>query len=106
MKKLIFILASFAVSMLAHADVNQCEPSGRRSHDPSHNGGRTSFILECSSTDSCFKRCMIEGVISDAYLINETSNAKCVEGVTWGRELLSVWVDGGCEASFEIYEHF
>ena len=105
MKALILTIALCAGSVMAHANNNQCEPSGRKSHDPVHNGGRSSFELECKSTDSCFKRCLVEDIISDAYLIEETSDGKCVEGITWGRELSSVWVDEGCEARFEIFNY-
>ena len=106
MKSLALAVTLCTVSLSCFANSYECPASGRKSHDGAHNGGHASFVVECKSTpDSCFNRCYLGDVLSDAYVIKQTSTAKCIEGVTWGREVSSVWVDRGCEAIFEVYTY-
>jgi Protein of unknown function (DUF3011) len=54
----------------------------------------------CESRDYRRNYCPIGGQVSNAWLINQTSSAGCVQGRTWGFDGGGIWVNSGCAAEF------
>jgi hypothetical protein len=52
----------------------------------------------CASNDTRGTRCQMPW--RDSVLVQQLSNAACIEGQTWGRDPYSVWIKGGCRANF------
>lgn len=75
-----------------------------------HPGGRNRFTFECKSLDNCTEYCLAEApegtYVRDARLIEQTSEAECVEGVSWGYQGGRwVWTDHGCQGVFEAFTY-
>lgn len=67
--------------------------------EPQRGGpGYGSDRIECNSNDYRFTRC--GGNWRDADLIRQTSEARCIEGRTWGVDRRGLWVDRGCSGIF------
>lgn len=55
----------------------------------------------CESGDMKRHWCS-EGIGRNVRLIRQRSEARCVEGRTWGVDRSGIWVDRGCRADFEV----
>jgi len=53
--------------------------------------------IECASHDFHFQRC---ANWNDARLVNQTSDARCSRGYSWGVDRKGLWVDKGCAGVF------
>ena len=62
--------------------------------------GASNYHISCASTDSHFRTCSWNDRYGLPRLIEQTSNARCEEGRSWGYRNGSVWVDNGCRARF------
>lgn len=87
-----------------------CPKPERRFTNLEHRGGSRSIDFKCKSDDGCFKRCDLNVIragrpVSDARLVQQTSTAKCEEGVDWGWAMSTIWIDNGCEGVFRVYTY-
>ena len=57
--------------------------------------------FNCASVDSKYRECQLP-VRGRAVLVKRISDARCVEGQSWGQRNDRVWVDHGCRAKFEV----
>lgn len=57
--------------------------------------------FSCASIDNRYRECRLP-VDGRARLVERVSNARCVEGQSWGQRGDRVWVDHGCRARFEV----
>lgn len=55
----------------------------------------------CESGDKRRHWCS-EGIGRRVRLLRQRSNARCVQGRTWGVDRSGIWVDRGCSADFEV----
>ncbi len=58
--------------------------------------------VRCESKDFRRASCRI-GTVSRVELGRQTSNARCIQGQTWGTDRDGVWVDQGCAGDFYTY---
>jgi hypothetical protein len=63
--------------------------------------GQNSMEFVCASVDSRYRECQLP-VDGRARLVKRLSDARCVEGQSWGQRRDRVWVDHGCRARFEV----
>ena len=63
--------------------------------------GQNKLEFVCASTDSRYRECQLP-VNGRASLVKRISDARCIEGQTWGQRRDLVWVDQGCRARFEV----
>lgn len=63
-----------------------------------YGGDRGPQPVYCASNDTRGTRCQMPW--RDSVLVQQLSNAPCIEGQTWGRDPYSVWIKGGCRANF------
>lgn len=61
--------------------------------------GRPGEAVRCESVDGRYRECRL-GVRGRAQLVRQLSEARCVQGRTWGQRGDTVWVNGGCRAEF------
>ncbi|SFN24342.1 DUF3011 domain-containing protein [Dokdonella immobilis] len=61
-----------------------------------YGGGRDR--IECSSNDYRYTRCDVDWRSAD--LVRQLSEARCIEGRTWGIDRRGLWVDRGCAGVF------
>lgn len=102
-------LPGVALADSVSAEGDDCS-SSRRFTDFNHRGGSESFEFECGSIDGCFKYCdpstvIGNRVVRDARLIEQPSEAACIEAVSWGHAAGYLWVDHGCEGVFRVYTY-
>ena len=57
-------------------------------------------VVSCESRDYQYAFCAVADEIASAQLLEQRSQAPCVEGRTWGWRANGIWVAGGCEADF------
>jgi hypothetical protein len=62
-----------------------------------HQGGGRDRI-ECESRDYRYTRCNVDWRSAD--LVRQLSEARCIEGRTWGIDRRGLWVDRGCGGVF------
>ena len=55
----------------------------------------------CESGDMRRHWCS-EGMNASVRLVRQRSDARCVQGRTWGVDRSGIWVDRGCRAVFEV----
>lgn len=60
-----------------------------------------SYTITCESEKKRYQRCPAE-IRGPVRLVNQLSEAACIQGRTWGYDRNSIWVDKGCRAEFEI----
>lgn len=61
------------------------------------------FTVTCGSPQHRYAFCAVDvGARGRVMLQRQTSDARCVEGQTWGWNRAGVWVDRGCGAAFMI----
>jgi len=66
-------------------------------------GPQTTRTVSCASQSGRPARCATEfEEITSFRLLNQHSQAPCVQGTSFGHDLDSVWVDQGCRATFEV----
>lgn len=68
--------------------------------DPQRGGGYGGGHdrIECTSNDYRYTRCAVDWRSAD--LVRQTSEARCIEGRTWGVDRRGIWVDRGCGGVF------
>lgn len=59
-----------------------------------------SYTIVCESKHKHYQRCPAE-IRGPVRLVNQLSDAPCIQGRTWGYDRNSIWVDKGCRAEFE-----
>ena len=59
-------------------------------------------IVSCSSDDMHYHTCMI-GPNRGVRVVRQHSDARCIEGQTYGIRGEQLWVDRGCRADFEVF---
>jgi hypothetical protein len=57
--------------------------------------------FNCASVDMKYRECQLP-IRGRAVLVKRLSDARCVEGQSWGQRNDRVWVDHGCRAKFEV----
>jgi hypothetical protein len=67
---------------------------------PGHGGSTTT--VTCSSQDYRYQRCDAGCEVSSVRIVRELSDTNCREGINWGYDRDSIWVNNGCRAVFEI----
>jgi hypothetical protein len=60
------------------------------------------YQIKCSSVNLGYQECRQPQPIASAQLSQQFSGAACVYGRSWGVDGNTLWVDGGCSASFQI----
>jgi hypothetical protein len=63
--------------------------------------GWSASSVVCSSQDRRYHECRVP-FRGRAQLVNQISDASCVEGRTWGEKPGVVWVNNGCRARFSV----
>jgi len=58
--------------------------------------------LRCSSVEFRRSTCDVDGRIQSVKLTRQRSQARCVEGTTFGFSGSQVWVDQGCDGDFQV----
>ena len=58
-------------------------------------------IITCSSNDGRRNFCRVN-TNRGVQMIRQRSDARCVQGRTWGYDRRGIWVDRGCRADFAI----
>lgn len=66
---------------------------------PGWGGGRDTVV--CGSPRNRFLICDVD-TRGGVRLVQQHSRAACVEGSSWGFDRRGIWVDHGCEATFEL----
>ncbi len=66
--------------------------------DPQRGHNSRNDRIECSSNDYRYTRCNVDW--RKAQLVRQTSEARCIEGRTWGIDRRGLWVDRGCGGIF------
>jgi hypothetical protein len=64
-------------------------------------GGQCSIEFVCASVETRYRECQLP-VDGRAVLVKRLSDARCVEGQSWGQRRDLVWVDHGCRARFQV----
>ncbi len=57
--------------------------------------------FNCASVDLKYRECQLP-VKGRVVLVKRLSDARCVEGQSWGQRGDRIWVDQGCRARFEV----
>ncbi|HEU4857947.1 MAG TPA: DUF3011 domain-containing protein [Rhodanobacteraceae bacterium] len=66
-------------------------------------GWNHDFTVTCGSPQYRYAFCQVDvGARGRVQLQRQTSDARCVEGQSWGWNRAGVWVDRGCSAAFLI----
>ena len=60
------------------------------------------YIVSCGSHDYRQEFCPTSVRITGASLVRQNSRTPCIQGQNWGFRPLGIWVNGGCDADFEI----
>lgn len=63
--------------------------------------GANGQVFNCESVNNRQRLCPVGGR-GDVRLLRQLSDARCVEGQTWGRDGNGVWVTQGCRAEFQL----
>ena len=84
---------------------------GGPDHGRGHDGGGwrpgpdwdQDIRFHCRSHNHQYNFCAVDiGRGGRVYIVNQISDAHCIEGRTWGTNRAGVWVNGGCEAEFVV----
>ncbi len=66
-------------------------------------GWNRDIRLNCGSYQFKYNLCQVDtGPRGRVRMVRQTSDARCVEGRTWGWNRAGVWVDRGCGADFVV----
>ena len=59
--------------------------------------------LQCDSNHNSYQMCQVDvGRRGHVQLVQRMSDARCIEGSSWGWNRAGVWVDRGCRARFVV----
>jgi hypothetical protein len=72
----------------------------RTEYRPGPPPGRPGYV-SCESHEYRYNHCPT-GPIRGAQLVEQRSQAPCVQGRSWGYDRNGIWVDNGCEAVFRV----
>ncbi len=80
--------------------------SGGGRHGNDYGGGYPGYgsdarTVRCESTDKRLRRC--DMTIRGARLQRQLSDARCIEGRSWGWDRRGLWVNNGCRAEFAVW---
>lgn len=62
---------------------------------------QSALRMSCSSDDMRRHVCAVD-TTGGVVLVHQKSDAKCIQGRTWGYDNNGIWVDRGCRAEFEV----
>ncbi|HEX7370205.1 MAG TPA: DUF3011 domain-containing protein [Rhodanobacteraceae bacterium] len=66
-------------------------------------GWNQNFVVGCGSPQYRYAFCQVDvGARGHVQLQQQTSNASCIEGQTWGWNRAGIWVDKGCGGQFMV----
>ncbi len=91
--------AALAAAMGFTAISAQAQNGDNRHGDGYYGGG--AGTVRCDSNDNRYRRCAADTRYG-IQLVRQYSDARCIEGRTWGTERDAVWVSGGCRAEFAM----
>ncbi len=83
----VFSAASLLTSISAHAQIDHISQEKK---------------ITCASNQYRRSTCDVGGIILQAQLIQQHSRTECIEGVSFGIDQTSIWVDKGCRATFIV----
>ena len=76
---------------------------GQGTQRPAPGWDGQSVRLTCESQDDRYRMCQIDvGPRGTVRLERQLSNARCIQGQTWGANRAGVWVDRGCRGQFVV----
>lgn len=59
-------------------------------------------VVRCESEEQKWRRCNTEVTRQPPELLRRISDARCIEGDSWGWDAQGIWVDDGCRALFRV----
>jgi hypothetical protein len=62
---------------------------------------QSALRMSCSSDDMRRHVCTVD-TTGGVVMVHQKSDAKCIQGRTWGYDNHGIWVDHGCRAEFEV----
>jgi Protein of unknown function (DUF3011) len=65
---------------------------------------QSALRMPCSSDDMHRHFCAVD-TTGGVQMVHQKSEAKCIQGRTWGYDANGIWVDRGCRADFEVGGH-
>ena len=66
-------------------------------------GWNRDFVVGCGSPQFRYAFCQVDaGARGHVTLQRQTSDARCIEGRTWGWNRAGIWVDKGCGGQFMV----
>ena len=66
-------------------------------------GWNRQIRLQCDSNQKSYQMCQVDvGRHGQVRLVQRMSDARCIEGSSWGWNRAGVWVDRGCRAQFVV----
>jgi hypothetical protein len=65
--------------------------------------GGQSVVVNCKSDDEQQHRCHVDGGIWSARVELQRSGSPCTQGLSWGFDDDTIWVDRGCRADFRVW---
>jgi hypothetical protein len=74
--------------------------AGAQSYGGGGGGAAAPATVTCSSNDGGRTECDMD-TRGEVRLVRQQSRAPCVEGQSWGLSKHSIWVSGGCRATFQ-----
>lgn len=77
---------------------------GHRYNQYGNSDARIAASVTCKSRDYRAARCPIPAS-GTVRLVRQISDARCVEGRSYGIQRRSIWVDDGCAAVFAVVQH-
>ena len=75
--------------------------SGGRPGGPGYGSGRPGQSITCSSDNGRRNYCSAD-THRGVQLVRQRSDARCIQGSTWGYDRRGIWVDRGCRADFVV----
>ena len=76
---------------------------GQGTQRPAPGWDGQSVRLTCESQDDRYRMCQIDvGPRGTVRLERQLSNARCIQGQTWGANRAGVWVDRSCRGQFVV----
>ncbi len=68
-------------------------------------GAAQADLIHCGSEDYRYNSCSTNGYVSRVILRKQHSHSACTYGQSWGFDSQTIWVDKGCEGTFETIEN-
>jgi hypothetical protein len=107
MNRILFVLFAFAAALsplAAQADDRYDRRYDDRyedRYDDRYDDRRGGTLVSCNSDGYRERFCRVD-TRGGVRLVQQHSRAACVEGSSWGFDRRGIWVDHGCEATFEL----